>query len=313
MHSWLRGYLYIVLLMCISSSSFALEVTQKDKDMGGFAFPVICSAPSDLTLCVKSEDGLKAACDLYSVKLPSTYGFSYSGTYGTYPNINCLWEGKNPVNGNKSSASQPLTFRNGLCPVSGSPPPVQVIFSRNGRWFSQELSSKRCFRSCEYSNGQSFDYKHYVFTNGVMTNFTEKMDNRLTSNALFCENLPEPSRNDQGEINYEAGCEDNMFKVFCDFVEWFRSDSEMPEAPKVDNNSVPFDSALKTDRINMPDNFSPNTTCFEPVTFRLYLPFSRDEVEQEISFISMCSKLEEFGNLWRAFYLLGALFIIFRK
>jgi hypothetical protein len=313
MHSRLRCYLYIVLLMCISSSSFALEVTQKEISMGGFAFPVICSHPSDLTLCVKQDEGLKAACDLFSVKLPSAYGYSYIGISGTHPNISCLWEGRNPHHGGKASTSQLLTFKNGLCPSTGNPPPVQVIFSRNGRWFSQELSGKRCFRSCEYSNAQSFDYKHYVFTNGVMTNFTENMNSRLQSSALFCENLPEPSRNDEGEITYDASCEDNMFKVFCDFVEWFRSDSEMPEAPKVDNNPVPFDSALKTDRINMPDNFSENTTCFEPITFRLYLPFSRDEIEQEISFISMCSKLEEFGNLWRAFYLLGALFIIFRK
>ena len=53
MYSWLRGYLYIVLLMIISSSSFA--VTEKEIAMGGFAYTVYCSHPSNLDFCVNAS------------------------------------------------------------------------------------------------------------------------------------------------------------------------------------------------------------------------------------------------------------------
>lgn len=293
--------------------SHSLEVTQKDKDMGGFAFPVICAHPTDLTLCVKQDQGVKAVCDLYAVKLDTRYGYTYIGTSGT-TTIACLYEGKNPFNGTKASTTQQLTFKNGLCPSAGNPPPVQVLFSRTGRWFSQELSGKRCFRSCEYSNGQSFDYKHYVFTNGVMTNFTEKMDSRLTSNALFCDPEPEPSRNDQGEITYEAGCEDNMFKVFCDFVEWYRSDAEMPSAPDVANKDKDIGVTLDTSRVNI-DVVTGGSVCV-PV-FERDLSFNIMSQtythHASVDLYPICSAMWQMGNFFRIFYLMTAAFIIFRK
>lgn len=314
MYSWLRGYLYIILLMIISSSSFALEVTPKEIAMGGFAFPVICSHPTNLSYCVKAERGPEAACNLMGVTITSnysTYNYSFVGVSTLSNGVNrCEWEGRNPSNNSKTYESAQLYNKSGLCPVQGSPPPEQVVFSRNGRWFPQELHNKRCYRSCMYSNAQSFNYKHYAFTNGVMTNFTENMSNRLESTQEFCDAVPEPSRNSQGEITYDAGCEDNMFKVFCDFVEWFRSDSEMPEAPSVENEQLNL-GYIKADWVST--NLPANTTCFDPVEFNFFLPWSRTEVKQEVRFEAFCNGVDSFGNFLRALYLLHAALIIFRR
>lgn len=308
MYSRLRCYLYAFLLIFVSTMTHALEVTDKVKAMGGFPFPVICSDPSDLSLCVDANEGVDQACYLFEPKLDTKSGFSYAGTYGTYPNILCLWKGTNPYNGRPNSVSTTITFRTGLCPAQDQPPPVQAIFSRNGRWFPQELEDQRCFRSCLYTNGQSFDHKHYVFTNGIMTKFTERMNARLRSSQKFCEPAPEPSRNTEGEITYDANCDDSMFKVFCDFVEWYCSDTEMPDAPKVETEQLDL-GLLKTDHFVIDSNAE--TQCFAPIEYNSFIEFSRTEVKQEISFNFLCSKIEEFGNLWRAMYLLTACFVIF--
>lgn len=311
MYSRLRGYLYIVLLMTISSSSFALA-TQQEIAMGGFAFPVICSHPTDLNYCVKAEDGEDAACALMTVTLSSQasiYSPSYSGIEVlSNGQRRCKWTGTNPVNGSPWSFTATLSTKAGLCPIKDNPPPVQVVFSRNGRWFPQELDNSRCFRSCEYSNAQSFTHKHYTFTNGVMTNFAEDMSNRLKSKALFCTAQPEPSRNSDGEITYDAGCEDNMFAVFCDFVEWFRSDSEMPEAPPVEAEQLNL-GYIKVDHMLIEDNAT--NTCFAPIEFNMFLPWSRTEVKKEVSFDAMCGGIDQFGNFLRALYILHGALIIF--
>lgn len=311
MYSWLRGYLYIVFLMIVSSSSFALEVTQKEIDMGGFAFPVYCSDPSDLSYCVPQTQGAEPACYIYGLHLAPEYGYSFSGVKNMENGTTrCEWLGRNPNTGLEAYASVQIYSKNGLCPTKDNPPPAQVVFSRNGRWFPQELPAERCYRSCMYSNAQSFTHKHYVFTNGVMTNFTENMSNRLKSKEQFCEQDPEPSRNDAGEITYDAGCEDNVFSVFCDFVEWFRSDSEMPEAPKVESEQINL-GYIKTDWVRT--NNDHNTVCFEPVEFHFFIPWSRNEVKQEVNFQPLCDGIDSFGNFLRALYLLHAALIIFRR
>lgn len=310
MYSWLRSYCYIIYLMFISSSSFALEITSKEISMGGFAFPVVCSHPSDLNYCVaiSESEAEKKACSLWQVKLDTTYGYAFQGIITSGSTKFCHWKGKNPSNGTNSETTQQLSYKNGLCPLGGAPPPDQIAFSRQGRWFPQELEGNRCYRSCEYSNGQSFDYKQYVFTNGVMTNFTENMTSRLRSNQKFCNPVAEPKRNDEGEITYDASCEDSFLKVFCNFVEWYRSDAEMPDTPEVQQKSLDL-SLLKVDHIQIDDNA--DNLCFAPTEFNFFIPWSRDEMTQEVKYTEMCSKLNSLGNLWRALFLIAAAFIIF--
>lgn len=308
MYSWLRSYSYIIYLMLISSSSFALPVTDLETGHGGFAFPTICSHPTILTFCVRTEDGPEAACALYQPTLDPRYSYSFTGVETLSNGVRrCSWTGKNPANNTPAYTSAQLSFKSGLCPGLDSPPPETIIFGRQGRWFPQELDSKRCYKSCEYSGGQNFDYKHFMFTNGVMTEFKSKPG--LKSTQTFCYMQPEPIRDSQGEVTYESNCQDAVFTQLCDFINWFRNDSEMPEAPLVEKKDIPIDHGLKTNLIDT--GLPENTTCFQPIEFNLFLPFSRDEIKQEVRFDNMCSKIEEFGNLWRALYLIGACFIIF--
>jgi hypothetical protein len=298
--------------------SHSLEVTPKETAMGGFAFPVICSHSTNLSYCVDAtKSTAEAACALMTVTITSQYaqfGYTFTGV-STLSNgtKRCEWEGRNPSNQTKTYQSAILTTKSGLCPAQDSPPPEQVIFSRNGRWFPQELDSKRCFRSCEYSNGQSFNYKHYVFTNGVMTNFTENMSNRLKSTQTFCDPVPEPSRNSQGEITYDAGCEDNMFKVFCDFVEWFRSDSEMPEAPDVQSKNLDLGN-IDGSKINI-DIVRGGNHCLPPFErdFTINIMNVSYTHHAKVDLMDICSSLWSMGNFFRVMYLMSAAFIIFRK
>ncbi|MDH2648682.1 hypothetical protein R4646_17750 [Acinetobacter baumannii] len=306
MYSWLRSYLCVIFLMIISSSSFAVD--PKVTQMGGFPYTVVCSHATNLDFCADARvaNAKETACRLWMTQLNSTYSYSFDSVVSGSPDY-CMYSGRNPSNGAKVTTTQQLTTKSGLCPPQGDPPPTTVIFSRQGRWFPQELEDKRCFRNCLYSGGQNFSYKHYSFTNGIMTEFTS-ISGGLKSQEQFCDAKPEPVRNSEGEITYDAGCEDNMFKVFCDFVEWFRSDSEMPTAPEVENKSLAIDQHLKTDWVLLDDN---RQVCFEPVQFDLYLPFSGDEFKYEMSFDNLCNKFYEFGNIWRALYLFTACFIVF--
>jgi hypothetical protein len=298
--------------------SHSLEVTSKEVSMGGFAYTTICSHATDLNYCVKADSGAEAACALMNVKITSQYpqyGYSFTEVSTLSNGVKrCEWEGRNPSNGAKAYQSAQLYTKSGLCPAQDQPPPVQVIFSRNGRWFPQELSSKRCFRSCNYANGQSFDYKHYVFTNGVLTNFTENMNNRLKSVEEFCEPEPEPSRNSQGEITYDAGCEDNMFSVFCDFVEWFRSDAEMPEAPKVEQTNLDLGSKLDGSKINI-DVSRGGSECLPAFErdFTINIMNVSYTHHAKVDLFEICSHLWSLGNFFRVMYLISAAFIIFRK
>lgn len=310
MYSWLRCNLYAIFLICVSTMTHA-TATPKDIAMGGYAFPVVCTSPTDLNYCVKASesDAEKQACFLWQVKLDPTYGYAFTAVQSLSNGTKqCLWTGKIPSNGAVSYYTIALTYKNGLCPVKDAPPPEQVVFSRTGRWFPQELSTKRCYRSCEYQNGQSFDYKQYTFTNGVMTTFTEKMNSRLQSTQTFCDPVPEPARNDQGEITYDANCADSFLTVFCNFVEWYRSDAEMPTAPEVQSEQINL-GYIKADHVLIESNVQ--NQCFQPIEFNFFLTWSRDEVKQEISFDAICSKIYEYGNLWRACYLLAACFVIF--
>lgn len=317
MHSWLRCYLYFVLLICISSSSFA--ITPLEKSMGGFAADTIC-ASSTLDYCVPVEkpNAAMQACALYFVNNLSNQqntNREYLSTYSVENLSNgvkrCSFPYKIKDTTTTGVFQQNLVSRTALCPAVSEPPPELVMFSRQGRWFSQELDSKRCYKNCLYSNGNSFIAKHYVFTNGIITEFKEIPNNRLASQQEFCSLESEPVRNTEGETTYDANCDDAFLKVFCEFVEWYRSDAEMPEPPPVKTENLAIDSYLNVGKIQVSAD---NTIgCFDPIEFNLFLPFSRTEIKKEISFSPLCTKLNTFGNFLRALYLLHAALIIFRR
>lgn len=287
----------------------SLEVTDLETGHGGFAFNTVCSHPTNLSFCVALEDGPEAACALYQPTLDPKYSYKFSGVITLSNGVKrCEWVGKNPANNTPVYNSAQLTYKTGLCPAKEAPPPEIVKFGRQGRWFPQELDSNRCYRSCEYSNAQSFDFRHILFTNGVITDFTEKANARLRSNQKFCYMQTEPIRDSSGEVTYESNCDDATFKQICDFINWFRNDSEMPEAPKVESEQINL-GYIKADHVQIESNAS--NLCFEPHEFNFFLPWSLDEVKQEIRFDSICSKINEYGNLWRALYLLAACYIIF--
>lgn len=309
MRTGLCCYLSIIFLILVSSSSFAtLAVTQIETGHGAFAFPVICSHATNLNFCVRATDGPEGACALYQPTLESKYSFAFSGVQSLSNGTRrCSWTGKNPANLQAVYASAELHMKAGLCPKKEDPPPEKIIFGRQGRWFPQELDSKRCFKSCEYTGGQNFTYRHFVYTNGIMTEFTSK--DGLKSTESFCVMEPEPSRNNEGEVTYESNCDDAMFKQICDFINWFRNDSEMPEPPEVQKKELPVGNVLNPSLVDT--GLNENTTCFQPIEFNFFLSFSRDQIKQELRFENMCAKIEEFGNLWRALYLIWACFIIF--
>lgn len=316
MRSWLRCYLYFVLLI-LSGTSLADTPGALEKSMGGYAYPVTCSHPSDLNYCFDAtkQDAEKKACAyalaVRSANYPTrSYNAEFSVTTLSNGVKRCQYTYK--IEGVKTeySDSDTLSSKNGLCPAQGSPPPRQVLVTRQGRWFPQELPSTRCFETCQYSNGQSFDVKHYTFTNGILSEFKEKLDSRLKSDQQFCNHEPEPIRGNDGEVTYESSCEDAVFTQICDFINWFRNDSEMPEAPQVEQKTLDV-TYLKTDHVLIQDNA--NNLCFDPVEFSFFLPWSRTEVKQEISFGQMCHGIDSFGNFLRALYLLHAAFIIFRR
>ncbi|MHC6186232.1 hypothetical protein ACYU0V_08855 [Acinetobacter sp. X9] len=307
LYSWLRCYLYAFFLIFISITAHAAD--PKTIAMGGFPYTVVCSHQTNLDYCVdaRSMNAKETACKLWMTNLSTLYGYAFDRIITGTTTDTCLYRGKNPSNGTDVSTTQTLVTKNGLCPPSGNPPPTKVIFSRQGRWFPQELPEKRCFRNCNYSGGQSFTYKHFSFTNGIVTEFTDA--GGLKSVEEFCDAVPEPVRNSEGEITYDAGCQDNMFKVFCDFVEWFRNDSEMPEAPKVEAESVNLGYIDAGHIVVQGDAMH---QCFEPTIFKMYLPWGDgEEIEQEINYSTFCTKITTMGNIWRALYLIAACYVIF--
>lgn len=315
MYSWLRGYLYIVLLMIVSSSSFAL--TPEEQAFQGFAFNTICSHPSDLGFCFKADEGnaQQDACLAWMSYMQSgqtgTNARQYS--FDGARNNTCYYNYVVVSTGAKGSNSQALVTRAGQCPTQGAPPPETIIFGRQGRWFPQEVAGKRCYKKCEYSvTTTTFSVKHYVFTNGILSQFTETGE-RAKSLAKFCFAEPEPIRNDQGEVTEDASCSDNVFKVFCDFVNWYRTDAEMPEAPEVENKTLQIDSYLKNDHVKVNPNGTSEYQCFEPVELKFFIPLTRQETTVSIEFYNLCNILREMSLFFHALYLLHAAFIIFRN
>lgn len=316
MRSWLRCYLYFVFLIVISGNSLADTPTQQVINLGGYPYPVVCSHPSDLNYCFDSTkpNAEQKACDyalaVESANYQGTRTYESPATTETLSNgvKRCSFKYKIQDSSTLRSSYAALSQKNGICPARDNPPPRQVLVVRQGRWWPQELPSERCFDSCKYSNGQSFDYKHLVYTNGVMTEFKESSSSRLKSQQEFCTHEPEPIRGNDGEVTYESNCEDAVFSQICDFINWFRNDAEMPEAPQVENKNLDL-GHLKTDHILIEHNAE--NICFEPVEFNMFLPWNRAEVKQEVSFSQMCSKIQSFGNLWRALYLIAAAYIIF--
>lgn len=308
LYSWLRCYLYAFFLICFATLSHAAD--PKVVSMGGYPYSVICSHQTDLDFCVDARSGnpKETACRLWLNKLSTLYGYSFDSIVTAGGRDTCLYKGTNPSNGTSVAVTQDLVTKAGLCPVADNPPPVTVVFSRQGRWFPQELEDKRCFRNCMYSGGQNFSYKHYSFTNGIITEFTSQSGG-LKSIEQFCDAKPEPVRNSQGEVTYDAGCQDNMFKVFCDFVEWFRTDSEMPEAPSVESKDVNL-GYIDGGRILVQGDAMHQ--CFEPTIFKMYIPWGGgNEIEQEIDYFAFCTKIKSLGNIWRALYLIAACYVIF--
>lgn len=301
-------YLYAIFLICVSSSSFAL--TALEQANGGFASSSKCSHPSDLDYCVstKNSDAAEQACMLWRNNLNQEYSYSFTGI----TNNTCRYEGKNPTNGQKAYQSQSLTTRAGLCPVAGSPPPNIVVFSRKGRWFPQELDNKRCYKNCEYSNGQSFTYKHYQFTNGIVTEFTEKSD-RLKSTENLCQMLVEPERDSNNEITYESNCDDAVFKQICDFINWFRHDEEMPKAPEVENKDLDLPTSLNKAVVQINPEETADFLCFPDYDFKLYLPLWNKQITHTFEFNSMCEGIRFISNFIVVIAFMHAAFIVFRK
>lgn len=317
LHFGLHRYLYAFFLICLSATTHAL--TDLEKSMNGFAENTVCSHPTDLNFCAKVSEGdaENKACGLYfNANLASQnsnreYTGSYTVSTSTSGTKRCDFPYKIKDSTTTGVFNQALITRSAMCPVKEAPPPEIVKFSRQGRWFPQELSGTRCYRNCEYSNGQSFSAKHFVFTNGVVTEFTEDSSNRLKSKQLFCNMLPEPIRNSDGETTYDANCDDAFLTVFCEFVEWYRSDAEMPEAPKPEHNKLEIGS-LDGSRINL-----------DIATYQCLPAFERDFTmtimgksythHASVDLYPICSKLYEMGNFFRIFYLITGAFIIFRK
>ncbi|HEN9553113.1 TPA: hypothetical protein U9I90_003700 [Acinetobacter baumannii] len=303
----LRRYLYAFFLIFFATLSHAAD--PKVISMGGYPYTVVCSHATNLDFCADARvaNAKETACRLWMTQLNSTYSYSFDSVVSGTPDY-CMYSGRNPSNGAKVTTTQQLTTKSGLCPPQGDPPPVTVIFSRQGRWFPQELEDKRCFRNCLYGGGQNFSYKHYSFTNGIVTEFTA-LSGGLKSQEEFCDAKPEPVRNSQGEVTYDAGCQDNMFKVFCDFVEWFRTDSEMPDAPKVESESINL-GYIDTGHIVVQGNAAEQ--CFEPTVFEMNFDWGGLEtVKQEIKYDVFCTKIRSLGNIWRALYLIAACYVIF--
>lgn len=302
--------------MIISSSSFAL--TPEEQAFGGFATSMICSHPSDLSFCFDAtqSDAATQACYAWMSYMQAGQTGTNSRQYSYVKNNGriCDYSYIVTATGTQGFNSQPLTTRSGMCPTKGQPPPKQIVFSRQGRWFPQELGSDRCFEKCEYNiSSTTFDYKHYVFTNGVVTEFKENMSRRATSKGKFCFAPAEPIRNTEGETTYDANCDDAFLTVFCEFVEWYRSDSEMPEAPEVKKENLDIPSYLKTDHFDADPNTTADMQCFAPLSYSFYLAFSQTEVAGEFSFIKFCAALSSIAHLLKAGYLLFAAFIIFRR
>jgi hypothetical protein len=312
----LCSYLYIVLLMLISSSSFAL--TPEQSSYGGFAEVTVCSHPTDINFCVpiKDPDAQKMACTIWLGHIQvgqSSAANPIQWTFKGIQNNYCMYDGLQANTGYKNSNSQALTTRSGFCPQQDAPPPEPITFSRMGRWYAGEAAGTRCFKRCEYrTNANTFKVTYYQFTNGFVTQFVESSE-RAKSNEKLCFSEAEPARNDKNEVYDDASCDAKLFSVFCDFIKWYRTDSEMPTAPEVENKTLQIDTSLKTDHVVVNPQSTADFLCFNPVTFDLYLPFAQKQIKQEITFSKMCNSLREISFFFHTLYLLHAAFIIFRK
>lgn len=313
-------YLYAIFLICVSSSSFALSTIsdlERAKLLGGFAYSTYCSDSTKFEFCinVEEEDAIKKSCQL---KYNEYSAIATTVVYTGQINIIMLPQNSASVascsfpykinNSNRFGESSTLVkLRSGVCPVRDSPPPELIKFARQGRWINNELSEERCYKNCSYTNGRSFTYKHYVYTNGIITEFTEA--DRLKSQAKFCDIEPEPKKDLQDEVTYDSSCEDAVFKQICDFINWFRNDGELIDPPDVksENLDIPANLDYQIININMPEN----TTCFPDYDFNLN--FLGKEIKHTFSFSPICNGLESFNNLLRALYLMHAALIIFRK
>lgn len=314
MYPRLRSYLYIVFLMIISSSSFAL--TAEEQAFNGFAFNTVCAHPSDLNFCFKADEGNAqiSACMSWMSWMQSgqTSGNFRQYTFKEVKNGSCIYDYVLVESGTRGTSSQALTNRVGMCPKRDQPPPRLIVFSRQGRWFSQELGSSRCFDKCEYSiTSTTFSHKHYAFTNGIVTEFTETND-RAKSKENFCIAQVEPTRNSDGEVVNDASCNDAVFKVMCDFVNWYRTDSELQAAPEVENKTLDIPGFLDGSRIKVNPNSTADFQCFAPLDWKFDIPHY-GRLEGQFSYQPLCNGLHIFGTLLRALYLLHAALIIFRK
>lgn len=316
MYSWLRSYLYIILLMIISSSSHAI-LTAEQKSYGGFAETTICSHPTDINFCfsVKEEDAQRSACMAWLAQLQAGQtgqANPIAWTLKTIANNRCYYDGLQANTGNPNSNSQPLITRAGFCPQQDSPPPEPITFSRMGRWYAGEAAGTRCFKRCEYrTNASTFNVTYYQFTNGFVTQFVEG-SNRAKSNEKLCFVTPEPSRNDQNEVYDDASCEVKLFSVFCDFIKWYRTDAELPTTPEVENKTLQIDTFLKADHVNANPNATADMMCFEPIEIKFYIPLTRQETTHSVTFYNLCNILREMSLFFHCLYLLHAALIIFR-
>lgn len=316
LYSRLYLYLYYIFLVSFLSVTTAHALEPLEIKYGGFAENMFCTHPTDLAFCVAVTklQAKQLACGLWLSSLQSgqaggnrQYNDVYVATGG--PQGQCIANYTNTSDGSKGSNSISISMRVGQCPAQGSPSPTPISFSRQGRWYAPELGNKVCWKKCEYQ-GQ-FEARHIVYTNGVVTTFDSIT---TSSNATFCEMLPEPVRDSDGEITYDSNCDNQVFEQFCDFMNWMRADLPLEPPPVTEVQQSDFDQYLKTDHVDVDGGLgTTDMQCFAPQEINLYLPWVSTEVKQTISYQPICDGLTSFGNFLRALYLLHAALIIFRR
>lgn len=309
LYSRLYLYLYYIFVVSILTISTSHALEPLEIQYGGFAETMYCSHPSDLSFCTPTTQPKLNACQKWLSYLQATPNPTRQFNSVTLSGNSCIAQYTNKSDQTAGTDSTGIITRAGKCPAKGASATPPISFSRQGRWFAQEVTGTKCWKGCDFGE-VSFTAKHLVYTNGIITQFTQTNAKSL---AQFCIIEPEPVRNSNDEITYESNCDDAVFKQICDFINWFRTDAEMPVAPPVESTSLDIDQYLKTDRVLVDAAGTIDMQCFAPQEFNLYLPWASIEVKQTVSFMPICDGLNTFGNFLRALYLLHAALIIFRR
>lgn len=122
----------------------------------------------------------------------------------------------------------------------------------------------------------------------------------------------EPIRDSSGEVTYESNCDDATFKQICDFINWFRNESEMPEAPPVENKSLQLE--LDGNSGSNIDFDVSRHECNPVYETDLAFTIMNQQFVHKATFdaAQICSSLFSLGNFFRIMYLVIAAYIVFR-